>query len=304
MLKSTNKYFDNIYLSDISDKSYSWHKHKINSEIIANYYYNSEFASYAQRIQLCSQLLGFELVSENQEFKLKLSSAQFCRVRTCPICQWRKSLQWKAKAYKVLSLIADKYQNHRWLFLTLTVKNCYIRELRNTLVWLNQSWQRMSQRKKFPAIGWIRTTEITMAKNQLAHPHFHCLLLVRPSYFGKYYLKQYEWVNLWRSSLRIDYNPILDIRPLKLEKKPTELIPEILKYCVKESDLIQNREWLLEFTRQTKNMRTIATGGILKQYFKQLETNLEKDSNNLKSLGNTNQLVVYWKYKEKRYIVL
>ena len=51
-------------------------------------------------------------------------------------------------------------------------------------------------------------------------------------------------------------------------------------------------------------MRTIATGGILKQYFKQLETNLKKDSNNLKSLLQKTQLIFYWKYKEKKYIVL
>jgi hypothetical protein len=29
-----------------------------------------------------------------------LSASRFCRVRTCPVCQWRRSLMWKAKAYQ------------------------------------------------------------------------------------------------------------------------------------------------------------------------------------------------------------
>ena len=163
----------------------------------------------------------------------------------------------------------------------------------------------MAQRKKFPAIGWIRSTEVTRGKNGSAHPHFHCLLLVKPSYFGKYYLKQYEWVELWRSSLRVDYNPILHIKPVRQGRQPMELVPEILKYCVKESDLVADREWFLELTRQMHKMRTVATGGVLKEYLKQLEQEPEdligKDENKTEDEVDEGHLYFQYEREDKKY---
>ena len=294
------------YLSDLSDRDKPWDKHRGNSDKVANHYRGTEeFNQYANRIDFCSQLLDFRLVPDDKEYKLKLNAARFCRVRHCPVCQWRRSLMWKAKAYRILPMVVDAYPKHRWLFLTLTVKNCPITELRKTLDWLNKSWQRMSQRKQFPAIGWVRSTEVTRGKDRSAHPHFHCLLLVKPGYFGKYYMKQKDWVELWRSSLRVDYNPVLDIRPVRQGHQPMELVPEILKYCVKESDLVNDKEWFLELTRQMHKLRTVATGGVLKEYLKQLEKEPEdligKDENKVEVEIDEGHLYFSWRYKDKSY---
>ena len=295
-----------LCLQDVSERDKPWDKHRGNADSAANHYRgDKDFDKYATRMDFCSQLLDFKLVAKEHEYKLKLDTARFCRVRHCPVCQWRRSLMWKAKAFKILPMVVEAYKNYRWLFLTLTVRNCKITELRDTLQWLNQSWQRMSQRKKFPAIGWIRSTEVTRGKDGSAHPHFHCLLLVKPSYFGKYYMKQNEWVELWRSCLRIDYNPVLDIRPVKRGNQPMELVPEILKYCVKESDLVADREWFLELTRQMHKMRTVATGGVLKEYLKTLEEEPEdligKDETKAEDEIDESHLYFGWKYRDKKY---
>jgi plasmid rolling circle replication initiator protein Rep len=210
---------------------------------------------------------------------------------------------WKAKAYKILPKIVEDYPKHRWLFLTLTVRNCPIAELRETLIWMNKAWQRLSQLRKFPAIGWIRSTEVTRGKDGSAHPHFHCLLLVQPSYFaGQSYIKQAQWVEMWRSSLRIDYNPILHITPIKQGQQPMQLVPELLKYCVKESDLVGDRDWFLELTRQLHKMRAVVTGGVLKDYLKALE----EEPEDLIGQGDENEvdeghLYFGWKQREKKY---
>ena len=295
-----------LCLSDLSEQDKPWDKHRSNSDKIANYYRGSEeFQNYAERIDFCSQLLNFCLVAEEQEYKLKLDMARFCRVRHCPVCQWRRSLMWKAKAYKMLPSVLEAYSKYRWLFLTLTVRNCNILDLQATLRWMNKSWRRMNQRKPFPAIGWIRSTEVTRGENKSAHPHFHCLLLVKPSYFGKYYMRQSEWVELWKSSLRVDYDPVVDIRAIKRDYSPNELIPEILKYSVKESDLVADREWFLELTRQMYKMRTVATGGVLKQYLKQLEQEPEdligKDETKTEDEINEGHLLFNWKSEDKKY---
>ena len=305
--KSTGVGTDALFLRDLSKRDKVWDMHRANSDYVADYYREAKkFERYATRIDFCSQLLDFKLVLKEGELKLKLDSARFCRVRHCPVCQWRRSLMWKARAYRILPTVVEAYPNHRWLFLTLTVRNCSVVELRDTLQWMNQSWQRMVQRKKFPAVGWIRSTEVTRGKDGLAHPHFHCLLLIKPGYFGgRSYIKQKDWVKLWRSCLRVDYDPVVDIRAVRRDNSPVELIPEILKYCVKESDLVADRDWFIELTKQMHKMRTVATGGVLKKYLKQLEEEPEdligRDENKTEDEIDEGHLLFGWESKVKKY---
>lgn len=302
--ESTHSQDSTPALADLSSRDKPWDKHRANSDKAADHYRGSDFNAYAQRIDFCSQLLDFKLTPDatKGELKLKLAAARFCRVRHCPVCQWRRSLMWKAKAYQVLPIIVEAYPNYRWLFLTLTVKNCAIADLKETLTWMHESFKRMTKLKSFPAVGWLKSTEVTRGKDRSAHPHFHCLLLVKPSYFGKNYIKQSEWVDTWRRCLRIDYNPVLDVQAIKQGHKPMELVPELLKYCVKESDLVGDREWFLELTRQMHNMRCVATGGVLKDYLKALE----QEPEDLIGEGEEDQLdeghlLFGWKAREKKY---
>ena len=297
---------DGLYLRDLSYRDKPWDKHRANSDQVADYYRGlDEFQKYSDRIDTCSQLLDFRLVIDENGYGLKLDGAYFCRVRNCPVCQWRRSLMWKARAYQVLPVIVEVYPKYRWLFLTLTIRNCLIVELREILQEMNKSWRRLNQRKKFPAVGWIRSTEVTRGNDGSAHPHFHCLLMVKPGYFKNSYINQKDWVEMWRSCLRADYDPVVDIRAVRRDSSPCELIPEILKYCVKEADLVANREWFLELTRQMYRMRTIATGGVLKDYLKQLEEEPEdligKDELKTESEIDEGHLYFNWKYQEKKY---
>ena len=293
-----------LALSEISERDKPWDKHRGNADKVAGYYRGEEFGKYADRIDFCSQFLDFKLTPDSDagEFKLKLSGARFCRVRHCPVCQWRRSLMWKAKAFKILPSVVEDYPKYRWLFLTLTVKNCAVTQLRFSIDTMTKAWQRLTQIKSFPAVGWIRSMEVTRGKDGSAHPHFHCLLLVQPSYFGKKYLKQSDWVEMWRKSLRIDYQPILDIQAVKKGTQPMSLIPELLKYCVKESDLVSDREWFLELTRQLYKVRAVSTGGVLKDYLKALENEPEDlIGEGDEDVPDEGHLYFGWKYKEKKY---
>lgn len=294
-----------LALSELSPRDKPWDKHRGNADKVAALYAGSEFQRYGDRVEFCSELLKFGLVPDADEgdLKLRLRAARFCRVRHCPVCQWRRSLMWKAKAYKVLPKVVETYPKHRWLFLTLTQKNVPISELRDTLTAMNRGFQRLVQLKAFPAIGWLRSTEVTRGRDGNAHPHFHCLLLVPSGYFaGKNYLKQSDWVELWRKSMRLDYNPILDVQAVKKGNQPMQLVPELLKYCTKESDLVADREWFLELTRQMHKLRTIATGGVLKQYLKELEEEPE-DLIGENETGDVDEGELYfgWKRHERKY---
>ena len=295
----------NPALADLSPRDKPWDKHRYNADRVEAHYRGSEFDAYAQRVHFCSELLQFGLVQDWDEdaMKLRLRSARFCRVRHCPVCQWRRSLMWKAKAYKVLPKIVEAYPTHRWLFLTLTVKNVPIKDLRETLVEMNKAFQRLSQRKIWPAEGWLRSTEVTRGRDGSAHPHFHCLLMVKPSYFGKGYIKQSEWVALWRHAARLNYDPILDCRAVKRGRQPMQLVPELLKYCTKESDLVADREWFLELTRQMHKMKCVTTGGVLKEYLRELESEPEDliGESDIPEGEDEAKLYFGWKRQDRKY---
>lgn len=210
---------------------------------------------------------------------------------------------WKSKTIKILPKVVADYPTHRWLFVTLTQKNVSITDLRETLTIMNKSFDRMTKRKAFPAVGWLRSTEVTRGKDGSAHPHFHCLMMVSASYFSHGYLTQLEWMQLWRKSMRLDYDPVVDVRAVGRGKDPLVLIPEILKYVTKESDMVADREWFLELTAQLHKTRAIATGGILKQYLRELEEEPEDligvgDDEEIDELG---RLVFGWRRDAKKY---
>lgn len=295
-------------LSDVSEKDRPWDEHRANSDRVSNYYSSTEFQSYSDRIRDCSQLLDFRLVPEQIEgaYKLKLSTVRLCHCRQCLVCSWRRSLVYKARAYKTLPKVVQDFPTSRYLFVTLTVKNCAITELRETLKLMNQSFARLTKLKDFPAIGYLRTTEVTKGRDGISsHPHFHCLLMVKASFFGRNYIRQAEWVEMWRKSLRVDYNPILDVQALKPQSSPVALLAEIVKYQCKPNDIVlSDREWFLELTRQLHRTKAIAFGGVFKEYFRELErepTTEEMIGDDGEGEIDEGHLYFGWKRQEKRY---
>ena len=183
--------------------------------------------------------------------------------------------------FQQLPNIQERFPTHRWVFLTLTVKNPPVTELRDTLKHMNDSWKRLIETKRFKSgvAGFLRTTEVTRGNDgdMMAHPHFHALLLVKPSYFkGQGYIKQADWVEMWAKALRADYLPSVNVKAVKatlMKKDASNSIKhcETLKYSVKPSDLALERDkgaWLHEMTKQVHKMRFIATGGVLKGILK------------------------------------
>lgn len=223
---------------------------------------------------------------------------------------------WLARFYQSLPAIQQAHPKARWLFLTLTVRNCPISDLRETLRGMNAAWQRLIQRKEFkPVLGWVRTTEVTRGKDGSAHPHFHALLMVPPSMVaGKLYVKQSRWVELWQEAMRLDYTPVVDIRTVK-DKVPKgedadplaglrKAAAETLKYATKPSDLTADPGWTLELTRQAHKLRFIATGGVLKDVLKvdeETDADLALADGPADGEDNGARLAFSWRPTERRY---
>jgi plasmid rolling circle replication initiator protein Rep len=306
------------YLSEVSPRHKPWDQHRAEADEVQEVYAGgtSQHQRYATRVEQCSQVLSFARDPPGAgKRKLKLKNAWFCRVRHCPVCQWRRSLMWQAKVYRALPALLRDYPDTRFLFMTLTIRNCEIKDLRATLTLMAKAWKRLIELRQWPARGWVRAVEITRSeKYRTAHPHYHCLLMVPPAYFQGDYLKQAEWAELWRQSLRIDYRPVVDIRTVKLDlvqtsrrvnEPPRQLwgaVAEILKYAVKPSDMIRDHEWFRELVDQVHKIRGVAVGGILKRYIKEREReNLTSEPGEEEPTQGMEQLFFGWKPQMRRY---
>ncbi|HAU3138883.1 TPA: protein rep, partial [Salmonella enterica subsp. diarizonae] len=224
--------------------------------------------------------------------KLALRNGNFCHTPFCPVCGRRRSLRWIRRLWEALPKLLEERPAARWLFLTLTLRNPPVDKTRDTLKLMNAAWQRLTQRKEFsPVLGWLRSTEITYGEVPgCSHPHFHVMLMVPPSWFGRDYVKQARWIELWRECLRVDYDPNVDIRVVRPKKVPDGLtladvhrmsmesaVIETLKYTVKASEIVKDPAWFLELARQTYGMRMIASGGILKGVLQEEKPETDED---------------------------
>ena len=271
----------NDYLSDYSQKDQKWDQHRSESQSVGELYgLNQDYIKYEERISKCSSILGFadSVNKETGEINWKLRTASFCRVRHCPVCNWRRTLRNTARFLSALPNLTAKYPTHRYLFLTLTVPNCPVNELKSTIQAMNKGWVKLTKRKEFkPIKGFVRSTEVTRAENGFAHPHFHCLLIVQSNYFAKNYIKQARWLELWQQSLGRDDVKIVDVRAVKSDNGQIEkAVLETLKYSIKPSDLIAgDPDWLFAITDQLHKLRFLATGGVLKDLLKEDLSNEE-----------------------------
>lgn len=268
-----------VYLSELSPGDKPWDTNRGHSEAVERLYGAGGYERYRERIKDCSRRLEFALLDgEDGDVVFHLQSARFCRVRFCPICQWRRSLMWRARFYRAIPEYLTANPSHRPLFLTLTVRNCVIGELRDTVELMNVAFKRMTQRKWWPGEAWVKSLEVTRGADGSAHPHFHVLLFVRPGYFSQGYIKQAEWRQHWAACMRLNYLPVVNVKTVKAkggEDDPRAAlriaIMETLKYGVKPDDLVADAHWLYELTQQLHKMRAVAVGGELRPYLREQE---------------------------------
>jgi plasmid rolling circle replication initiator protein Rep len=228
-----------------SGKDNNWKERHLEKNNLAESYRRIGSKKY-YRVADCSTFLEFRYFFNVNE--KKLNRANFCKVRLCPMCSWRRSLKIFGQVSKVMDYVEENY-NYRYIFLTLTVENCYGEDLKKTLDNMTDSFNRMTRRKAFKQSikGYFRSLEITYNKEcNTYHPHFHLILAVNESYFTdkNYYLSQKKWTNLWKDCLKVDYTPVVDVRRIKKDdnNKFGKAVAETAKYTVKSEDFIIRNE--------------------------------------------------------------
>jgi hypothetical protein len=85
------------------------------------------------------------------------------------------------------------------------------------------------------------------------------------------------------------------------------LIAEVLKYQCKESDLIADCDWFLEYVKQVHGTRAVGVGGVLRDYFRELEEEPEDlIGHDEESTEETEGPSLYfrWNRKIKKYVMV
>jgi len=232
-----------------SGGSKSWGARKMDSKRVQAAFVRLGLDNYAARLGECASYLRFMGCDNGHR---KLEDANFCRVRLCPMCDWRRSRKYFSQIMRIVHSAYEQRPAMRYVFLTLTCRNVAGEELSVTLDKLFEGFNRLFKYKQVDTatVGWIRSLEVTYNRDENTyHPHFHVLIAVAPDYFGRSYIKHAQWLEMWRKAMKLDYDPNVRIEAVyknKMREGETSGVTlEIAKYTVKPDDILQANEDLM-----------------------------------------------------------
>lgn len=274
---------------EILADSYDWRTTKLKSNAVASV---MDHVGRSQRMFDCGSVLDFA-VSENNE--MRLYKAIFCKDRLCPGCQRRRSIALFNQVRDVCNSIKKDNPTYKYLMLTLTVPNVKADELNSEIKHMMKSWDKLTKRKEFKnkIKGYFRALEVTYnSKRDDYHPHFHILLCVSSNYFGKNYIPQARWLELWQESTKYPHITQVDIRAIRPNKKRdsdsvTSAAAEVAKYSTKPSDYVEkiskdeykaDKKVVNQLVKSLAYKRLVSFGGVMKDHFSKLGlTEVESD---------------------------
>lgn len=244
-----------------------------------NAYWLESFRRFEAMVGDCASYIEFE----NVDGKKKLKRAFFCQKRLCPMCNWRKSIKTFTSVSKVMDAIQTEHPDLQPVFLTLTQRNCAFEDLEAEIKRIFEGFHRLVNNRviKEQVEGWFRALEVTYnKKTNTWHPHLHVIMLFPKAYFSKKnkrYLDTAKWVRLWRLSMRLDYDPVADIRAVKVGKDgdKRKAIAEVAKYPLKDKTILTKNKVLTDklvacLTKALHRKRLYAFGGIMAKTAKAL----------------------------------
>lgn len=271
------------------DRRFPWRERKGKTMLLYELYEKAGYSDYAARTRDCATFLQFNVYKSGER---RLRTANFCKLRLCPMCIGRRARRSAWKLSQVLDM-AEKEHGAKYLFLTLTMKNVPGDQLGDALGQLTKGWYRlMEQRQMERSVkGWFRAIEITRSGKQY-HPHLHAILAVEPDYFSREsrksgkYLHQSDLVERWQKALRVDYRPSVRIQTAKGKSGEGTAVAsaggraavEAAKYAVKDEDYIDPKlpegeavRILTDYTHALHRRRLMAFGGWLKEAARALD---------------------------------
>lgn len=257
----------------------------------------------------CGTRLAFSKAINDNNNIYHLTGANFCRNRICPMCQFRRSEKMFAQ---MIQLVRHLEQDYRFIHLVLTIPNVetgseLIEAIEKLYKGFNKFWHYADIKKAFK--GCLRCLEISYNyQNYSFHPHLHCLIAVKPSYFNdtRIYLNYDKVRQLWGKAMQSKQPLQIYLRSCKVGDYVG--VAEVCKYCVKPLDLTQgendiaNLTVILTLWHTLKGKRFVQKYGVVKEAFNNLFS--ENDDEYIEQIEVEEKTVmhVYWDTKTMNYM--
>ena len=242
-------------------------------------------------MESCGSLVTYEhYVSDDNPDKDRwsLTHGVFCNLRTCPMCNWRRSVRNRLRLQAVVIEAFkrnreehpdrnDKQHYRNPLFLTVTIPSVDGKNLKTAVHNLLRTWKKMTKNpSRTPLwrdglVGYWRSLEITRnPKTGLYHPHLHVLFLATTAYYvdpsqPKHHSTLYRTHEAWAGAWTQAYNKvtsgsetklIVDARAVQGEELE-KAVAEVTKYVTKDDSLLQIG---LPDAELTERLLTLETG--------------------------------------------
>lgn len=177
-----------------------------------------------------------------------------CRDLVCPTGMRARSRRLAASVCGSIEKFCERKPGLQGLMVTLTVRNCPSHELQATVGRVIRAYGELMQRVavKRACHAWVRSVELTRnPQTREWHVHVHAVWFVeRAIYFKRnspLFITVPKLRELWQKQLRLDYVPVLDMRPLRGVQSPfgdegRASLREILKYVLKPGSLVTMRD--------------------------------------------------------------
>jgi plasmid rolling circle replication initiator protein Rep len=251
----------------------SWYEERLEEK--------KRYRNYWFQTNSCGTRLEFKECSSGHERKLE--RANFCKIRFCPMCAWRKSLKVSKEVHDVCWLLLCDKPVVRFLHLVLTVPSVSGKDLVGEIDRFFYSWKKFLKVTSISEVvlGYFRTLEVTYnIEKDSYHPHFHAILVVPASYFGNSYIHHRQWLDYWRKATKNPDIKDLWIKPLK--KSLAAASAEVGKYITKFESMIQKdpkhtAKVLKVLDQSLHSRRTKCFGGIMLKYLKKLDQISKED---------------------------
>jgi len=260
------------------------------------------------KVELCGNFfneLKIESLSNDEKLDYLIKHDYLCRFKFCPVCNAYRGRAYQEQMYKGIKKIVDTQGKHLF-FITLTVQNCKIEELSDTLDRMGNAYKTFKRNPQIAQFkSYVRTTEITFNGKEEAHPHYHIIFLADKYYFSKrniHYLhaNHHQLKQLWALHYMKDKNVSVNCDFRQCYKKDgfkdiiSSAVPELSKYITKSLDLnnlsTTSFKTLIE---QTKGKRFISSSRdikLSKDIFSDLKYQIYKGQKSVVSYSRCSEL--------------
>jgi len=317
-----------------------YEKHKLETykvlELLGDDYTFNDFGAdtenrrYIALLQ-CGTFLGFDKEQVNNKSctgtVYHLKSANFCRQRLCPMCQFRKAEKMYINTLRVAEYLQSSF---RFLHMVLTIPNARDGvELVNGIKLLYKGFNNLLHQKEVKKAfkGVLRCLEVSYNyDNDTFHPHLHCLVAVNRSYFNdsKVYISHENLRKYWTIAIKkaVESNEDFEVfrSPHQLQcyiravKEGStddsgynvgKAIAEVCKYCVKPLELDkkgrdeQYKQLLLTLWHTLKGTRFVQKYGVIREAFRELRLS---DDIETEDTGNKSSKYFMWDSSTLKYL--